>query len=132
MHRSFTATKTRRYRLGAVASLALALVVGFVTFAPAASAHHPEITAKVECDTADGFRVAFESISWQTSGGNGGGGKLDELATAHGDPSEFNRRLKPQTGLATIRGDPPATGIHRRHGLRVKPAMTTVGLSPRT
>ena len=69
------APSTRRYRIGAAVSLVLAVFIGFLTFAPAASAHHPEVSAETECDTAgDGFIVSFESVSWQTSGGNGGGG----------------------------------------------------------
>ncbi len=43
-----------------------------VVFAPAALAHHPEISASQICD--DGaLAIAYESISWRTDGGSGSG-----------------------------------------------------------
>lgn len=75
MDRPIPLTPRGRYRVGAGASLVLALFIGFLTFAPGASAHHPEISASVACETEGaGFIVDFESVSWQTNGGNTGGG----------------------------------------------------------
>ena len=51
MQRPIPASSRTRYRVGAAASLVLALAIGFLTFAPAASAHHPEITASTACDS---------------------------------------------------------------------------------
>jgi molybdopterin-guanine dinucleotide biosynthesis protein A len=83
VHDPTSASRTR-YRIGAAASLVLALFIGFMTFAPAASAHHPEISASTACDTGgDGFLVSFDSISWQTSGGNGGGGANPHIDIAY-------------------------------------------------
>ena len=41
-----------------------------VVFAPAALAHHPEISASQVCDDGD-VAIAYESVSWRTDGGSG-------------------------------------------------------------
>lgn len=54
--------RARRYRLGASASLVLAVLVGLFSFAPAAMAHHSEITASTDCSAS----VTWTATSWTT------------------------------------------------------------------
>ncbi len=60
----------RRFeRLVALFSATAVLLSIMVVFAPAALAHHPEISAQEECDGA--LTIAYESVSWLTTGASG-------------------------------------------------------------
>ncbi len=64
-----------RYRLGAGFALVLALLAGFLSFAPAAFAHHPTVSGTTACNSdGPGYDVHFTSVSWQPSGTNTDGG----------------------------------------------------------
>jgi len=66
-------TLRRRFERFLTILSALAVFMSLVViFAPAALAHHPEISANQTC--VDGkVRIAYESVSWQTTGAPGSG-----------------------------------------------------------
>ncbi len=75
MDRIIPASPKGRYRLGAGFALVLALLAGFLSFAPAAFAHHPTVSGDTTCNTdGEGYHVNFTSVSWQPNGTNSGGG----------------------------------------------------------
>lgn len=58
--------RARRVRIGAGISLALAVVVGILSFAPAAFAHHSEITGSATCAQ----QVSWTASAWATTDGD--------------------------------------------------------------
>lgn len=72
MRHAHVAQRRRFERVLAILSAFAVLMSLMVMYAPAALAHHPEISANQTC--ADGkVVIAYESVSWRTDGGSGSG-----------------------------------------------------------
>ena len=72
MSLGFTPVRRRFERLLATLSAVAVLMSIMVVFAPAALAHHPEITANQTCVDQE-VSIAYESVSWKTDGTPGSG-----------------------------------------------------------
>lgn len=68
-----------RLRAAGAATIFAAVAALVVAFAPAASAHHPDITGSTACADA-GYTVSFTSTSWQQYGGDSSGGANPHIA----------------------------------------------------
>jgi hypothetical protein len=62
-----------RYRLGAGLAVALAVLSGFLAFAPDAFAHWPAITGLTWCGTNSDFTINFNAHSWDPTNTNHAG-----------------------------------------------------------